>query len=1001
MMISTGTRFGQYEITAPLGKGGMGEVYLARDTRLERQVALKILPLDFTQSLDRLRRFEQEAKTVSALNHPNILTIHEIGAQNGTHFITTEFIAGQTLRDRLQQPLTQAEAIDIALQIAHALAAAHEANIIHRDIKPENIMLRRDGLVKVLDFGLAKLTEERRDNTATPRRGEDESTLALSPVSSHTTEAGTVMGTASYMSPEQARGEKVDVRTDIFSLGVVLYEMLAGQRPFAGVNMIDVLGAILHQEPASLANVPDELQRIVTTALQKDRTQRYGAMSALQHDLKTLQRELEFAAEAQRRAERLGAQASRLPSERSDARDVASEYAEEQTISSQGKRATLHALAASETLALPGAARRRLNLLLAVAVLLIVAVAAYFFLNRQAAPAFAEREPILLTDFENKTGEEIWDGTLKQALAVALEQSPYMNIFPEERARDTLRLMNRSVDEPLTRATGREICQRRNVRALLIGTITKLERSYTVTLEATNAQSGETIARTLEQAAGRDEVVSALGRAAKDLRGKLGESLVSLRKYDAPLEEATTKSLEALKAYSAGRHWLRKGQDDQGILFLKRAVELDDQFVSALNMLGARVRNRSVTEAIHYFEQGWKARDRVSEPEKLEMTSGYYANVTGELNKAIETAQLQTNAYPQDGIAFNSLGFLYAMIGQFEKAAEANREALKRGEASTIWRSNLADRLIHLHRYDEAKELLDSGLKLYPDSTFFHRPLGLIALVKGDVQEMARQREWFASKSTPQQFHSFLSQVESFAGRGQQASKSFQQLVALDETRGQAEYQQRAFSREAAVLAYYGQTAKATSQASHILTVQKGSKTLLRAHIGSDHNLPWIGWIFSLTGDVARGQSLTDELMRENPKNTLILNVIAPLTHATIELQRGNPAKAIELLQPTIQYEAAPASAFRPNWIRGQAYLQLKQGAKAAAEFQKIIDHRGWDVTSPLWPLAHLGLARAAVLQSDATKAKQMYDEFFRLWKDADADLPVLIEAKKEYAKLK
>ncbi|MFN7930570.1 MAG: serine/threonine-protein kinase [Blastocatellia bacterium] len=334
MTISTGTRFGQYEINAPLGKGGMGEVYLARDTRLERQVALKILPLDFTQSHDRLRRFEQEAKTVSALNHPNILTIHEIGANNGTHFLATEFIAGQTLRDRLQQPLTQAEAVDIALQIANALAAAHNANIIHRDIKPENVMLRDDGLVKVLDFGLAKLTERKSDGGAGGRRegakerlGEDDPTLPLSlhrSVSpSHSTEAGTVMGTASYMSPEQARGEKVDARTDIFSLGVVLYEMLAGQRPFEGVNTIDVLGAILHQEPAPLAKVPDELQRIVTQALQKDRTQRYASITALQADLKTLQRQWEFDAEAERRkavgsasphenAKRLGAHAARV-----------------------------------------------------------------------------------------------------------------------------------------------------------------------------------------------------------------------------------------------------------------------------------------------------------------------------------------------------------------------------------------------------------------------------------------------------------------------------------------------------------------------------------------------------------------------------------------------------------------------------------------------------------------------------------------------------------------
>ncbi|MBL8205111.1 MAG: protein kinase [Blastocatellia bacterium] len=1017
MTITTGTRFGPYQIAAPLGKGGMGEVYLAEDERLKRKVALKLLPAEFTQNSERLRRFEQEAQATSALNHPNIITIFEIGAQNGTHFITTEFIAGQTLRDRLQQPLSQTEATEVAVQIANALAAAHDANIIHRDIKPENVMLRKDGIVKVLDFGLAKLTE-RRGEGARGRQGEEADTwLAESPrppvAASHSTTPGTVMGTASYMSPEQARGERVDARTDIFSLGVVLYEMLAGKRPFEGVNMIDVLGSILHQEPAPLGNVPDELQRIVTLALQKDRNARYASVKALQADLKAVQRKWEFTAEAQRRAEReptdnverLGAQASRLLSERRDASDVVSASAEEKAISSQGERAALRPLAASGTLALPGAAlpgaaRRTRNLLLALAGLLLIAVAAYFF-TRQPTPAFREREPLLLADFENKTGEEIWDGTLKQALAVALEQSPYMNIFPEERARDTLRLMNRSVDEPLTRATGREICQRRNVRALLIGTITKLERSYTVTLEATNAQSGETMARALETAAGRDEVLNALGHAAKDLREKLGESLVSLQKYDAPLREATTKSLEALKAYSAGMDALRKGEDDQGILLLKRAVELDEQFVMALTMLGARVSARSVTEAVSCYKKGWEFRNKVSEREKLSISSVYYGYVTGELDKAIEEGQVLASVYPEDGNSFNSQGARYSRAGQLEKAAASFREAFNRVERSVIWRGNLAATLIRLNRYDEAKELLDQGVKLYPEGFNFSRLLFLIAVSKNDTQEMNRLRARVAENSTalaPQLLHA---QLEVFTGRRQQASNAFQQLATSVGTRNQTEDKQRIYSNEAAAQAYFGQMTKAAELAMRVLLLQKNSKTLLKAHLASSLDTPWAGWILALSGDAARARTLTDELVRENPKNTLILNVIAPLTRATIELQRGNPAQAIELLQPAIQYEAAPASSFRPNWIRGQAYLQLKQGAQAAAEFQKIIDHRGWDVTSPLWPLAHLGAGRAAVLQSDTAKAKQMYDEFFRLWRDADADLPVLIEAKKEYEKLK
>ncbi len=1000
MTISTGTRFGQYEIAAPLGKGGMGEVYLARDTRLERQVALKILPLDFTQSHDRLRRFEQEAKTVSALNHPNILTIHEIGAQNGTHFITTEFIAGQTLRDRLQQPLSQSEAMEIASQIAHALAAAHEANIIHRDIKPENIMLRRDGLVKVLDFGLAKLTEERRGDTATPRRGEDESTLALSPAPSHTTEAGTVMGTASYMSPEQARGEKVDARTDIFSLGVVLYEMLAGQRPFEGVNMIDVLGAILHQEPAPLANAPAALQHIVTQALRKDRNLRYASVKELQAELRALQRELEFAAEAQRRAdlelssrttlgaEGLGAQASRLPlASVSEANRVVSEPAEEKAPPSPSERAALHALAAGGTPALPGASRfagKRAAIAISLLALVLVAVGAYFFFNRK--PVLTDKDTILLAEFDNKTGDAVFDGTLRQGLAVQLQQSPFLSLFPDERIRATLRLMNKSPDERVTREVGREIALRQGVKAVLAGTIVNLGRNYSLTLEALNSQSGEAIALVQTEAEGKEQVLKSLSQAATQMREKLGESLASIQKFDAPLE-VTTSSLEALQAFSRGWEQRLKGDWLRAIPHLQRAVELDPNFASAYAGLGSMYSNTFQTGlSIEATAKAYNLKERANEYERLHIAVDYCKFVTGEVTKGIETLELMIQLYPREHRIYVSLASDFRSLGQFEKAIAASRAAMQLNPNAAAPRINLGWAEMALNRFAEAKETFAQSLAQKMDSIDLHEGLYRIAFVTGDATAMQQQLDWAIGTPAEHVAFSMQTHTATFAGQWRKAQEFSQRAFALamkEDAKGTA----ATYALDRVLLAAaLNQPAAVKASAQESLAIERSNWTL-----------PRIALAFALVGVPA--QSLVDELNKRYPKDTLINGLWLPTINAALELQRGNAQAAVTMLEPAKRYE--PAAEFWPQYVRGLAYLKLNQAPAAAAEFQKIIDRRGESPLSVLWPLAHLGLARAAVLQSDTTKAKQMYDEFFRLWKDADADLPVLIEAKKEYEKLK
>ncbi len=627
--------------------------------------------------------------------------------------------------------------------------------------------------------------------------------------------------------------------------------------------------------------------------------------------------------------------------------------------------------------------------------LVLLCAAAFFYFTRK--PALTERDPILLADFDNQTGETIWDGTLKQALAVTLEQSPYLNIFGDERARATLKLMGKPDNERITRSIGRDICQRHGVKALLVGTIAKLDRSYSLSLEAIDSRTGTTIARTFAEAESKDQVLKTLGRSATELRQKLGESLASIQQFDVPFPESTTSSLEALQAYSTGFAIFQRGASGEAVPFLRRAVELDAQFASAWRLLGA-IRGQSA-EGVACLEKAWQLRDRVSEIERHHITASRYIYVTKELDKLTEVATLMTRSHPNNFGGFFPLGVAHAFAGRLEASAEAFQELLRLNPDSNVNRNNLAGVLLRLNRYDEAAAAAQQNLQRQPNSPLFHLTMLRIAFARQDEAEMQRQSAWFAQTPTPQAL-SLQAQTKFFAGRRRDARALTQQAFLLAGSRHQLEEQLSHLSTEAEFDAQVGLTAPARAQAERALALQQRSQTFLRLHLGLGLWQPFLGWVFALNGDAARAQALTEELVRENPQNTLVLSVVAPLTRATIEWQRGQPDKALEWLQPTTFYEAAGAASFRPNWVRGQAYLQLKRGAEAAVEFQKIINQRGWDSASPLWPLAHLGLARAAVLQGDAAKARQAYEAFFQLWKDADTDLPMLIEAKKEYAKL-
>jgi serine/threonine protein kinase/Tfp pilus assembly protein PilF len=992
----SGEMIGVYRLMSELGHGGMGTVYLAHDTRLGRQAALKLLPSRLISNPERVRRLQREARAATALNHPNIITIYDFGQENGRDYIASEFVEGCTLRDYVGNPgLTLNQILDVAIQVASALEAAHAAGIVHRDIKPENIMLRPDGYVKVLDFGLAKLTE--------PESGGDEANRDAAEVSSDfETRTGMVLGTVNYMSPEQVRGQKVDGRSDLFSLGVVLYELITGHRPFGGKTWHHTMVAITDVEPAPIERfvkgVSAVLQQILSRVLAKEREERYQTARELLDDLEKLQDELAD----DTRLQRVGRGRARRPV-RINEQTMAMGGAHSVAITDEGPGHNVTGPVSLLT-------RLKRHKSAAAIAIIMATTATYFyfsggFISGPGVPSLTGRDTILLADFVNTTGDEVFDGTLKQGLAVQLEQSPYLNIFSEERARETLRLMERSQDEKITREVGREICQRRGIKALLVGTIASLGRNYVITLEAINSQSGEAVARQQVEVEGKEQVLKALGRASTQMREHLGESLASIHKFNVPIEQATTASLEAFKNYAVGVELRRKGQYDQSIPPLKRAVELDGEFALAYTQLGTSYRDiRNLSLGNKYLEQAYQLRDRVSERERLAISATYFRHITGELDKRIETSSLLMQTYPQDPSAHHLHGNSLTIAGEYEQAAEAYRAALRLDGDFALSRANLALSLIGLNRFDEAQEVIEEGLARNLDSGGFHNRLYLIAFLKGDAQAIDRQVEWFTGR--PDEYQIREIQARSFAFRGQrrQASEFFAQAAALAEARGLLAEKARILANEANLNATFGITHLAQKQAALVQALLENKsihhEDLLPSIIGQLDSQP-LAWTLALCGDERRAHALAEDLSRELPSNTMCNSVWLPLIHATSHLKRGRasaPDKAVQLLQPARQYEAA--ISFKPTWVRGQAYLQANNGARATEEFQKIIKHRGWDVLSPLWPLAHLGLARAAALQGDVAKSRKAYEDFFLLWIDADAELPVLIEAKKEYERL-